>query len=101
MLLTIPQIINARGDPKLVWYIDTAIEYEMYALLHISFVESALVAEDKTMRAMGAYALIELPMSYWKNARQLDRRAFLIERTLNDPVKLVRMVIEESRKYKP
>ena len=95
LLLLIPQIVKTTGECQLVWYIDKAIEEEMYALLHLAFVEGALISEDEIMRAMGAYALVELPLTYWKDVEQLERRAFLVNRTLNDSASSVR---RESRK---
>ena len=68
----------------------------MYALLHLAFIEGALISEYEIMRAMGAYALVELPLTYWKDAEQLERRAFLVNRTLNDPASSVRREIEEK-----
>jgi len=94
LLLLIPQIVKTTGESLLVWYIDIAIEEEMYALLHLSFIEGALVSDDEIMRAMGAYALIELPFAYWKDAEQLNRREYLLKRTRNDSASPVRREIE-------
>jgi len=96
LLLLIPQIVKTTGEPQLVWYIDKAIEEEMYALLHLSYIEAALVSHDEIMRAMGAYALIELPLSYWEDVEQQKRRVYLIDRTLSDPALSVRREIEEK-----
>ena len=94
LLLLIPQIVRTTGVSQLVWYIDIAIEDELYALLHLSFVEGALVSDDEIMRSMGAYALVELPLAYWKEVEQLERREYLIRRTRNDSASSVRREIE-------
>lgn len=97
LFLLIPQIIKAKDLSFSDWYIDEAIEQKMYALLHLSFIEGALVSDDETMRAMGAYTLKKLPRAYWKDGEQQERREYLFNRTLNDSSSLVRQVIKEKQ----
>lgn len=96
LFLLLPQIVKSIGNPQLVWYIDKAVEEEMYALLHLSFVEVALVSDCEVMRAMGAYALNGLPLKYWKDVEQIERREYLFKRALKDSAISVRSEITEK-----
>lgn len=90
LTLTVPKLASSQGHPSFLHFIDDAIEMNMHALLHITFVESGLTSEDDYTRAMATYALVSLPLSYWKETRQENRRAHLVERMSTDPSPSVR-----------
>ena len=90
LTLTIPHLTSSQRHPALLWFIDEAIEMKMNALLHISFMECASESDDWYIRAMAAYTLVQLPVSYWEETGQLERRAKLIARAKLDPSSKVR-----------
>jgi len=94
LTLTVPHLDSSEPDPAFLWFIDEAIELGLHALLHITFVESALKSDDDYVRSMAAYSLIQLPVSYWEDAGQIERRTKLFEQVRKDPSPSVRAELE-------
>lgn len=100
--ITIPQLVSTSLlEDNAWWFIEAAIQLDLCSLLHLTFVEDALVSPDPMIRAFGTRALIEIPMSYWDEVQQHERRALLIERALKDEHELVRKAVTSHPNHQP
>ncbi|HCT43636.1 MAG: hypothetical protein CMJ35_03180 [Phycisphaerae bacterium] len=94
LYLAIPHIVSTSNCTENAWwFIETAIELELFSLLHLTFIEDAMFTTNPSIRAAGASALLDLPISYWDQAQQHERRAQLIELARQDESELVRQII--------
>lgn len=100
--LTIPQLVSTSLlEDNAWWFIEAAIQLNLCSLLHLTFVEDAMVSPDPMIRAFGTCALIEIPKSYWDEVQQHERRAQLIERALKDEHDLVRKAVTSHPNHQP
>ena len=97
--LVIPHLVSTSNCyDNAQWFIGSAIELELYPLIHLTFIEDAMNSPDPRIRIHGAIALTHLPLSYWEEKKQLERRTFLLEQLKRDGHELVRLAINELPK---